>query len=208
MSTDSDKLSLTQVLTRQIQLVRSVLLKENVKITNTHVIGDIPTLPPAVTSLLSKGLACAIPSTHVSKQLDTSVQQFFHRIKVNYKYGSTTDTPLVTPRKFYVKSGRTVQTGSSHLDEQLAQKEKSLGNTLQHIFHEEKNSQPYKSPVTGAEKKALAWLKQKTLETREIVVKNTDKNLGCAVISKDWYLTECYRQLLSLIQSPSPRDRG
>ena len=81
MNTDIHNLPLIHVIIlRQIQSLLSVLLKENVKVTNTYLIGDIPTLPPAVVSLLSKGLACAIPSTRPSKHLGTAVQQFFHRI--------------------------------------------------------------------------------------------------------------------------------
>ena len=38
-------------------------------------------------------------------------------------------------------------------------------------------------------------MKQKTRDTREIIVKTTDKNLGRAITSKDWYVNECYRQL-------------
>ena len=52
-----------------------------------------------------------------------------------------------------------------------------------------------KSPITGAEKKAFTWLKEKTRDAREVRVKNTNKNLGYAVISNDWYVKERYRQL-------------
>ncbi|CAM9992597.1 unnamed protein product, partial [Sphacelaria rigidula] len=55
-----------------------------------------------------------------------------------------------------------------------------------------------RSSINHSERRALSWLKTKPRCTKEVVIKNTDKNSGCAVIGKEWYMNECYRQLNDL----------
>lgn len=192
-NTKTEYLNSVRTIIKRLKAFCNTLLYEMPLHVDTHCIGNVPALPPTVKSLLSKGLNCAIPSSNFGSKIDNSIDEYFRRIRVKHLFGHL-NSEFTTPRKFYVKSTNPCRSfGNTGLE--LEQKQTRLKANFQKRLQDNVREKIH-SPISHQEKQALQWLKNQALVEKNIIIKSTDKNLGCAIMGREWYISECLRQLL------------
>jgi hypothetical protein len=159
---------------------------------------ETTTLPPSLRSLLGLGLNfCVKPST-----TSTLSPEFFKRFCDEYHrkifFAANPDTEWIK-EPFWLKSGWEVPIpiAEPRFDHRL----RSFQLHLSRLFKKQK----VKSNLLPSQSSALDWL----LHHPEIIVCNTDKNLGPAVLEVDAYVTLAIKDHLSdprTYRSLSPSD--
>jgi len=183
------------------------LLHEKLHRVDTHIIGDVPTLPDDVRDLLSHGLKCCIPQRINKDRLISDVGIYFRRLRIAYMFGGQSSDESPIPKRFYVPSTNPIDLkDTDSLKIPLEIKEAEVNKALEDLW-DTNVEKPFHRTITRPQQKALEYLKDLVFTKRKIVVKPTDKNLGPAVMDIDWYRNECLRQL-SDETTYTPKETG
>jgi len=145
-------------------------------------------LTPQQTTLLSKGLKfIPTPTINHSTIPKTifSFKEMIRRIKLKFHFKGSKDNKDFDP-KFHIKSSFTpVHDELDNITDQLETKFKEF------VLSKSNLAQTNKTNLTLEERNEIESLRN----SDTLMVQATDKNLGLILLSKEWYQSECERQL-------------